>query len=869
MDLIRRCCLVARVLVVGMVILLFPGGSTAAATYPIKVSSANPRVLVDQNNAPFLLVGDSPHSLIVNLTVADAERFMYDRNTNGFNSLWIELLCEDSEAGRPDGSLLDGTQPFTNTLGGGLWDLTTPNEAYFAHVDTIVRLAATNGLQLLFNPLDTGGWTDTALTNGSARCRQYGQFLGNRYKDFPNIIWLHGNDFQTWRTASNNAAVSAIALGIKDTDTNHLQTVQLDFPVSGSLDSTNWAAIVNVDSAYTYYATYARVLQEYQRTNRMPVVMIEAHYEYQTNYYGDFGTAPVLRRQAYWTMLSGAIGHCYGNSAVWRFKPGWDAPAIFNSVGVTELKHSTALFQSRRWQAFEPDINHTVLTAGFGTFSTNSAVSSNNYATCARETNGHTVMIYAPTQRAMTVNLTKVSGTNALAWWFDPRSGTATNFGLYATTNSQVFTPPDTNDWVLVLDDASQNFAAPGSAPLVTPLLITTESLSNALTGVSYSAQLTAAGGTAPYSWNLDVTNALLPDGLSLNPNGTLTGAAISNGIFDFGVVVTDAEGVFAKTNLQITVSVPPPGTLSFTNASVITIPDFGPATPYPATINVSGLGGVVARVKVDLLGLNHTWPSDLEILLVSPTGEKTIVISDAGKDFSSGTVNLRLSDAAPEHLPESAPLTSGTFKPTDYPPDDGFPSPAPAGPYGTNLSVFAGQPANGTWSLYVHDDMAGNEGAISEGWALSITTVEVPLLSIASAGENAVLLSWPAPPSLFTVQENIDLFGNNWAEVTNFPVVANDHYELSLPATNAAAFYRLTGSATNETIPPLAIAGSTDGIVLSWPAPIPDFLLEQNDDLATTNWIATTNYPAVAAGTNLLTLQATNGKSFYRLKLR
>ena len=43
----------------------------AAPAYPLKMSPTR-RYLVDQNNKPFLMIGDAPHSLVVNLTTADA-----------------------------------------------------------------------------------------------------------------------------------------------------------------------------------------------------------------------------------------------------------------------------------------------------------------------------------------------------------------------------------------------------------------------------------------------------------------------------------------------------------------------------------------------------------------------------------------------------------------------------------------------------------------------------------------------------------------------------------------------------------------------------------------------------------------------------
>ena len=104
------------------------------------------------------------------------------------------------------------------------------------------------------------------------QCRTYGQYLGNRYKNFPNIIWISGNDFQDWSNPNDDAVVTAVALGIKSVDTNHLQTVELNYTLSSSLDDTNWAPIIGLNGAYTYSPTYDEVLHAYrQSTNRAGV----------------------------------------------------------------------------------------------------------------------------------------------------------------------------------------------------------------------------------------------------------------------------------------------------------------------------------------------------------------------------------------------------------------------------------------------------------------------------------------------------------------------------------------------------------------------------------------------------------------------
>ena len=95
-------------------------------------------------------------------------------------------------------------------------------------------------------------------------------------------------------------------MGIKDNDTNHLHTIELDYYISDSLEDPNWWPIVSVNGVYTYYPTYDECLVAYNRTNFMPVLFLEEHYEYE-NVSGEMGTPNVLRRQEYWSLTSGAL----------------------------------------------------------------------------------------------------------------------------------------------------------------------------------------------------------------------------------------------------------------------------------------------------------------------------------------------------------------------------------------------------------------------------------------------------------------------------------------------------------------------------------------------------------------------------------
>ena len=84
--------------------------------------------------------------------------------------------------------------------------------------------------------------------------------------------------------------------------------------------------------------------------------------------------------------------------------------------------------------------------------------------TAARTADGGTVMAYLPTSRPITVEMSKVSGKEAVAWWFNPRTGDSSKAGKFPTTGKKQFNPPSEGDWVLVLDDAARNLSAPGAA---------------------------------------------------------------------------------------------------------------------------------------------------------------------------------------------------------------------------------------------------------------------------------------------------------------------------------------------------------------------------------------------------------------------
>ena len=446
------------------------GPPVSSPVYPLKLS-ANRRYLVDQNNTPFLITGDNPHALLGMGSTADAETFFADRQAHGFNAVWMNMLVAPPSYfdSQDDASTPDGIRPFTGHLAGGTdnahYDLTKPNEAYFARVDEMLTAAANHRLVVFLDPIDTcctapparGVWLQALHNNGLASAGFYGKYLGERYKRFDNIVWLHGDDFNTWQNPDDDAVVQAVAKAIKSADPRALQTVELNVFTSSSLDDQRWAPIISLNSIYTYSPTYIEMLHGYNQTPVMPTYLVEGHYDLErVGDPTDFGTLWVLRRQGYWTMLSGGTGQLYGNAYTWPFISGWkfhiDTPAV------TQLMIWKEFFSSLPWQELVPDQDHTTVTAGLGTFGElKTRVSRSDYCTAAKTPDGSYVVAYMPTARTITVNMVSLKAP-AIAKWFDPSNGAYTMVpgGPLPNSGTRQFTPPGNNhdgdtDWVLLL----------------------------------------------------------------------------------------------------------------------------------------------------------------------------------------------------------------------------------------------------------------------------------------------------------------------------------------------------------------------------------------------------------------------------------
>jgi hypothetical protein len=432
------------------------GRAATGPAYPLKIAPGQ-HYVVDQNGTPFLITGDSPWYLTEALSSSNVDYYLSNRCAQGYNSILLDI----TELATPDGissnGNLYGQIPFTNRIAVSYTNLLAWNARYFTNVDWVIQRAGYYGICVFAYPLYDdyagAGWYVQMAGNSTNSLYQYGHFIGNRYKNFTNIVWIGVGDYNEPGAPSTNLW-NWIAAGIASADTNHLISAQAARPTPASF----YSAFVTYNCSYGSLYPYIQSLANYQQTPVLASFAREPYYEYALEF-GSTITSLNSRQYAWWAVLSGDMGQFFGNAYQWYFTNGWQSEMF--SPASTTIPYLGKMMSTRLWYNFVPDASHTVVVAGYGTSGTI------DYITAARESSGATVVAYIP-QDGMTptVAMTNISGTTANAWWYNPRTGVATAIGTYATTGTRAFTPPDTNDWALVLDNAALNYPPPGNDSL-------------------------------------------------------------------------------------------------------------------------------------------------------------------------------------------------------------------------------------------------------------------------------------------------------------------------------------------------------------------------------------------------------------------
>ncbi|MBN1262534.1 MAG: glycoside hydrolase family 140 protein [Anaerolineae bacterium] len=442
---------------------------------------AGGRYLITETGDPFFWLGDTAWELFHRLTLDEAGHYLDARRQQGYTVIQAVILAE-----------LDGLHtPNANEhvpLCGD--DPARPNPFYFRHVDAIIRLAAGKGLYIGLLP--TWGdkvceelWGAGPVVFNRENARRYGHFLGQRYRDDANLLWILGGD----RPAAGYETLwAAMAEGISEGMGR--RPFFTYHPMGGasssaSLHEAGWLDMNMLQSGHVMFdaPNWEMIAADYGRRPAKPVLDGEPNYEHHpvdpylrqwTPALGRY-TGYDVRKQAYRAVFAGACGHTYGSHSVWQMwtparepvnfpMPSWDE-AIY-APGAAQLVHLKALMLSRPYfsripaQELLPDVAPTPPVGDLETDRYTQRRASHPRATrCA---NGTYAMVYFPlAEQTLRVDLQALQG-QVRAWWYDPRNGKAHPAGEYPNEVVAFTSPIAGPDWVLVLDSMVQAFGPPG-----------------------------------------------------------------------------------------------------------------------------------------------------------------------------------------------------------------------------------------------------------------------------------------------------------------------------------------------------------------------------------------------------------------------
>jgi hypothetical protein len=476
---VRYPTLSNRVTILLTVALIAGGAVTAGADLPRLKVSENKRFLVQEDGAPFFYLGDTAWELFHRLNREEADRYLQNRAAKGYTVIQAVAIAEvdGHEGPNPYGHLplvdLDPARPAVQE---------GPNNDYWDHVDYIVDKANSLGLYIGFLPTWGRYWHDKVKDGKplftAQNAEKYGAWLGRRYRD-KGLIWILGGD-RNIEKDEHKEIIRAMARGLRQGDGGaHLQTFHprggrgsaQDFHDDEWLDFNMRQNGHNVKFTEGFQNTRA----DYDRTPVKPVLDGEPIYEdhpvsFRAKDLGHSISSDV-RRPLYWDLFSGACGHTYGHHSVWQmWQPGRNpinAPLMpwFEAIdqpGAGQMQYGRRLIESRPILSRVPD-DSIIVTDRVPT----SVPGSGRYRFVGtRDVGGSYAMVYAPVGRAFKVRMDAIKGPKVKAWWYNPRNGQAAAIGEFTNTGEREFLPPDKGemlDWVLVLDDASKNFPAPGA----------------------------------------------------------------------------------------------------------------------------------------------------------------------------------------------------------------------------------------------------------------------------------------------------------------------------------------------------------------------------------------------------------------------
>jgi hypothetical protein len=426
--------------------------AVSSVAFPLRVSESR-RFLADNSGKPFLVTGDAAWSLISQLNETDIIKYLDDRQRRGFNTIIVNLIEHKFASKAP--ANIAGVSPFLKP-----GDFAHPNPAYFDYAHWAVAEAGRRGISVWLCPAYLGwgggdeGFFREIKAAGPVALRSYGKFVGARFKDLSNIVWMPGGDYAL--PVNERWTAEELVAGLHEGGATQIVTAHGG--QTSAIETFGDQPWLAVDTVYRYQPDLWRPLRaNYEQKPVRPFVLIETIYEGEHN-----STSNQIRRQAWWAVLAGAGGQFFGNNPIWHF----DGPGLFqtdmtwqqamDSTGSRDSARLGAFLSRLPWGELVPDLEDRIVVTGRG---------EDGARVVAASTPDHRLtLIYVPAEGRGSRELTLSPGafpTPLTARWFNPTkdadfipAGPLLSSREVWTLRTPGESSAGANDWLLILEGA-------------------------------------------------------------------------------------------------------------------------------------------------------------------------------------------------------------------------------------------------------------------------------------------------------------------------------------------------------------------------------------------------------------------------------
>ncbi|WP_086539701.1 glycoside hydrolase family 140 protein [Algoriphagus antarcticus] len=430
-------------------------------TGPIQIHE-NQRYFTNAEGEPFFWMADTAWELFHRLDLEESKIYLDKRASQGFNVVQAVALSELDGLNDPNAN---GDTPFLDD------QYSKPNEAYWKHVDAVLNLAKARNIHIALLPtwgdkLNKSSWGTGPEIFNSKSAYDFGKWIGKRYSNQQNIIWVLGGDRNPRKDTNDIEVWNRMAKGIQETQipaNKQLMTFHPQPTEPGG--SSNWfhqESWMDFNMHQTGHCpnqpTYQKIAHDLALTPKKPTVDGEPMYEEHPKCFDaknqGYSEATDIRKIMYWNVFAGAAGQTYGDHAVWQMydldKAPINAPLKPWNLSLdlevaNQVKHLKNLILEF---PFFTRIPAQELIAS-------AQVDDEYYVAATRDVDGSYALLYFPAGNQTNLNLSNLAGNSLLGAWYDPRTGVKIPVGKVSKTSKTTVIPPSQgrgNDWVLILE---------------------------------------------------------------------------------------------------------------------------------------------------------------------------------------------------------------------------------------------------------------------------------------------------------------------------------------------------------------------------------------------------------------------------------